>query len=103
MRENSEQGHGNGIHGVLRDGDFSNIKVCQSAILPSNHRFVIGRRRCFYTSFRQFNRTGGSKMDTKLGEATAAAMSERDQPLDCDAPSSSAWCITQFKDLQLLN
>jgi len=52
-------------------------------------------------SFRKFNQTGGSKMDTKLGEATVAAMNERDQPLGCDAPSSSAWCTTQFKDFQL--
>ena len=31
MQENSKQGHGNNIYGVLRDGDFSNIelKVCQ--------------------------------------------------------------------------
>ena len=68
-RENLEQGHRNHIHDILRDG----FKVCQSTIPPPIHRPVTGRSGYFYASCC-FDKNGGSKINTRLGEVTTATV-----------------------------
>lgn len=67
----------------LWDGNLSNIKVPQSAILSSNRSFTFERKWCLWAGDR-LDKTIGLKMDTEVDEVTATTR-EREESLDRDA------------------